>query len=71
MTMVISKMSPFSKYFICIDAIALEYRINLLVLYPLHKTQNATLHGAINRTTRTAIREIASQLLHRRGLSNP
>jgi hypothetical protein len=29
--MVISNMSLFLKYFICIDAIALDYRVNLLV----------------------------------------
>ena len=29
-------MSLFLKYFICIDAIALDYRVNLLVLYVLH-----------------------------------
>ena len=34
--MVISNMSLFLKYFICIDAIALDYRVNLLVLYLLH-----------------------------------
>jgi len=33
--MVISQMSLFLKYFICIDAIALDYRVNLLVLYLL------------------------------------
>ena len=34
--MVISNMSLLLKYFICIDAIALDYRVNLLVLYLLH-----------------------------------
>jgi hypothetical protein len=29
-------MSLFLKYLICIDAIALDYRVNLLVLYVLH-----------------------------------
>jgi hypothetical protein len=52
-------MSLFVKYFIFIDAIALDYRVNLLVLYPLHKkAQNAISRGSINRTL-TAIREIA------------
>src|SRR3974390_3404926 len=31
--MVISQMSLFLKYCICIDAIAIDYRVNLLVLY--------------------------------------
>ena len=34
--MVISNMSLFLKYFICIDAIALDYRVNLPVLRLLH-----------------------------------
>src|SRR6516162_8900743 len=34
-TMMISKRSLFLKYLICIDAIALDYRVNLLVLYLL------------------------------------
>ena len=32
--MVISNMSLFLKYFICIDAIALDYRVNLNTLVP-------------------------------------
>ena len=34
--MVISNMSLFLKYLFCIDAIAVDYRVNLLVLYLLH-----------------------------------
>jgi len=34
--MLISNMSLFLKYFICIDAIALDYRVNLPVLRLLH-----------------------------------
>ena len=44
--MVISNMSLFLKYFICIDAIALDYRINLLVWYLLHQ-RNRLPAGAI------------------------
>ena len=38
----ISKMPLFLKYFICIDAIPLDYRVDLLVWYPLHwqRSQN-------------------------------
>ena len=40
--MVISNMSLFLKYFICIDAIALDYSVNLLVWCLLHwqRSQN-------------------------------
>jgi len=34
--MVISNRSLFLKYFICIDAIAVDYRVNLPVLCLLH-----------------------------------
>jgi len=40
--MVISKGSLILKYLFCIDAIALDYRVNLLVWYLLHwqRSQN-------------------------------
>jgi hypothetical protein len=57
--MVISKMSLLLKCFICIDAIALNYRVNVLILYLLHtKTKMRLRVIALNRTLR-AIREIA------------
>ena len=34
--MLISNISLFLKYLFCIDAIAVDYRVNLLVLYLLH-----------------------------------
>jgi hypothetical protein len=44
-------MSLFLKYFICIDAIALDYRVNLLVLCVLHWQSSQNLLVCISVVT--------------------
>ena len=49
--MLISNISLFLKYFICIDAIALDYRVNLLVLCVLHWQSSQNLLVCISVVT--------------------
>ena len=49
--MVISNMSPFLKYLICIDAIAVDYLGNLLVFYLLHRQSSQNLLVCISVVT--------------------
>jgi len=49
--MVISNMSLFLKYFICIDAIALDYSVNLLVWCLLHWPRSQNLLVCISVVT--------------------
>ena len=49
--MLISNMSLFLKYFICIDAIALDYRVILLVWYLLHWQSSQNLLVCISVVT--------------------
>jgi len=49
--MVISNMSLFLKYFICIDAIALDYSVNLLVWCLLHWQRSQNLLVCISVVT--------------------
>ena len=49
--MVISKGSLILKYLFCIDAIALDYRVDLLVWYPLHWQRSQNLLVCISVVT--------------------
>jgi len=55
--MVISNMSLFLKYLFCIDAIALDYRVNLLVWYLLHwqRSQNLMVSCGSNGRRQVAV----------------
>ena len=49
--MLISNISLFLKYLICIDSIALDYRVDLLVWYPLHWQRSQNLLVCISVVT--------------------